>query len=466
MGVNHRLRRCGLRTTRLGLVVALLLAAGLGLAPSAAAVSVSEEIALGRRFELEARSRLPLVFDVDALSYLTRIGQRLVGALGSQPFDYRFYVTRDARVNAFAVPGGVIYVNAGLLLRAESDDELAGVLGHEIAHIHAHHLARQQEATRAFGYAALLGMLLSAVRPELAVGSAALQAATQLQYQREFEQEADYQGARIMREAGYDPRGLLAFFKKLMEEQRANAAAATPYLLSHPLTETRLTNLEAVLKQLPGGTASSSAVPPRRLGRIQVRLRTLLEPAATVVAFYRARADAAPNEAENFARLGLAYLYAGQADLAGAAFERAQQLGAADLAREIGRTKLAERQFGEAVRWLRQAVADDPADAVARFELGRALLALGDEPGARDAFRQAVELVPNFDDAHYQLGTLAGRGGDEATGLYHLGKSFYLRGEFDKAAAYWDRALPGLAPGSAQAREVGEILEELRQTKR
>lgn len=428
-------------------------------------MSVSDEIALGRRFELQARSRLPLVFDVDALSYLTRIGQRLVGVLGGQPFEYRFYVTRDARVNAFAVPGGVIYVNAGLLLRAESDDELAGVLGHEIAHIHAHHLARQQEAMRVFGYATLLGMLLSAVRPELAVGSAALQAASKLQYQREFEQEADYQGARIMREAGYDPRGLVSFFRKLMDEQRANAAAATPYLLSHPLTETRLTNLEAVLKQLPDPRPSSPARPLRGLGRIQVRLRTLLEPPANVVTLYRTQAEAAP-EAENLARLGLAYLYAGQPDLARAAFDRAEQLGAADLAREIGRTLLAQRQFGEAVSWLKRAVAKDPADAVARFELGRALLASGDEPGARDAFRQAVELVPTFEDAHYQLGSLAGRAGQEATGLYHLGKAFYLRGEFDKAAAYWNRAMPGLAPGSPQAREVAETLEELRQAPR
>jgi len=431
-----------------------------------AALSLSEEISLGRRFELQARSRLPLVSDVEVLSYVNRMGQRLVAALGAQPFEYRFYVTRDPRINAFAVPGGVIYLHAGLLLRAEADDEVAGVLGHEIAHVHAHHLARQQEATRALGYAALLGMLLSAVRPELGAGTAALQAATQLQYQREFEQEADYQGARLMREAGYDPRGLLAFFKKLFDEQRGSSAHLTPYLLSHPLTETRLANLEASLKQLPGTAPAHSPGARQALGRVQVRLRTLLEPAVKVIPEYRAQAEAAPQDAEAKLKLGLAYLYAGQPDLARTAFEAARQLGARGVQRELGRAYLAERKAEAALPLLRGAVEADPEDAVARFELGRALLFLGDEAGARTAFSEAVQLLPNFEDAHYQLGTLAGKQGDEGTGLYHLGKAFYLRGDLGQAAAYWQRAKAVLTPGSSRAQEVEGLLAEIEELKR
>ncbi len=438
---------------------ALAVCAGVSLlAGSARGLSVSEEISLGRRFELQARTRLPLISDVEVLWCVNRIGQRLVNALGPQPFEYRFYVTRDARVNAFAVPGGVIYLHAGLLLRAETEDEVAGVLGHEIAHIHSHHLARQQEASRAMGYAAMLGMLLAAVRPEVGAGTAALQAATQLQYQRELEQEADYQGARLLREAGYDPQGMLVFFKKLLDEQRGSPASQTPYLLSHPLTETRLTNLEAVLRQQ---AASAAAHPARSLGRVQVRLRTLLEPPAQVVSLYRAQAEAAPQDGEKRFALGLAYLYAGQPDLARAAFEQAQGLGVRDAGREIARTYLAERQADKALPLLRRAVEEDPNDAVARFELGRALLGLGEETAAREAFAQAVGLVPNFEDAHYQLGTLAGRQGDEGTGLYHLGKASYLRGDFAQAANYWRKAVAVLPPESPRAHELSLMLEEL-----
>lgn len=427
--------------------------------------SVSEEIRLGRRFELQARARLPLVADVEVLEYVHRIGNRIVATLGSQPIPYRFYVTRDTRVNAFAVPGGVIYVNAGLLLRAESDDEVAGVLGHEIAHVHSHHLARQQEATQILNYTSLLGMLLSTVQPAVGAGAVALQAAAQLQYQREFEQEADYQGARFMREAGFDPRGMLVFFRKLLEEQRAMPAAATPYLLSHPLTEVRLSRLEALLRQ-HGWERQPSRGPGLPLARVQVRLRTLVQPGNEAVEFYRRGASEQPQDPVRQYLLGLAWLYTGQPDLASAAFARARELGLQGTEREIGRAWLARRELAKAVEWLRRAVDAEPNDAVALYALALALRALGDDAAAEHALDRAVALVPNFEEATQTLGTLAGRRGEEAKGFYFLGKAAYLRGDLEQALRYWERASALLPPESDRAQEVRESLVELRDLQR
>lgn len=447
------------------LAVVLVLAALCGVRSRAPAWSVSEEIRLGRRFELQARARLPLVSDVEVLEYVNRIGGRIVSTLGAQPIPFRFYVTRDPRVNAFAVPGGVIYVNAGLLLRASSDDEVAGVLGHEIAHIHAHHLARQQEATQILNYTSLLGMLLSAVQPAVTAGAIALQAAAQLQYQREFEQEADYQGARFMREAGFDPRGMLNFFRKLLDDQRAGPAAATPYLLSHPLTEVRLSNLEALLRDhgWERETPHNASLP---LARVQVRLATLLEPASDVVERYRRRAMEKPEDATQQYLLGLALLFTGQPDLADRAFERARTLGLQGTEREIGHAWLARRDPAKAAEWLRQAVQRDANDAVARYVLAQALRALGDEAAAEEELDRAIALVPNFEEAVQTLGTLAGRRGEEAKGLYFLGKAAYLRGDLDQALSYWERALPLLPDGSDRHAEVRESLAELRALRR
>ena len=146
------------------------------------------------------------------------------------------------------MPGGYVYVHAGLLTAASNDDEVAGVLGHEIAHVNAHHLVRQQEATRLVNYATLLGALLSVLNPAAGAGAVAMNEAVQLKYRREFEQEADYLGVTYVRQAGYDPGGMLDFFKKMLDQQRLTPTSAPPYLLSHPLTEARLTNLEAVLR--------------------------------------------------------------------------------------------------------------------------------------------------------------------------------------------------------------------------
>ena len=188
---------------------------------------------------------------------------------------------RDPRINAFAVPGGYVYVNSGLLARAKNEDELAAVLGHEIAHVHAHHVVRQQEKTQALNYAALLGTLLSVVQPAVGALASATSAAVSLQYQRQFEQEADYMGARYLQASGYDPRAMLDFFKQLGDATRVASAGAPPYLQSHPVTDERLNHLEAVLKTQQW--APRDRRPPSfALQRVQALARVRSEPPSDV----------------------------------------------------------------------------------------------------------------------------------------------------------------------------------------
>ncbi len=144
----------------------VLVAAAMRPLPRASA-SVQAERELGRDFSLAARVRMPLLTDPDIVGYVDHIGQAIVRRLDDSFFDYHFFVVRDGSINAFAVPGGYVYVHSGLLTQVASDDELAAVLGHEIAHVHAHHLVRQQEATQLLNYATLLGVLLSAVQPAI-----------------------------------------------------------------------------------------------------------------------------------------------------------------------------------------------------------------------------------------------------------------------------------------------------------
>lgn len=438
------------------LLVWLLLLQGLAVQ----AVSVSEEKTLGRKFDLQARSKLPLLNDIELTSYVNHLGQKIVAGLGDQPFTYRFYVIRDGRVNAFAVPGGYVYVNGGLLTRADSEDEIAGVLGHEVAHVHAHHLARQQDATQLLNYATFLGVLLSVVQPAVGAGAAALNAATQLQYRREFEQEADYLGARYMRQAGYDPRGMLDFLRKMLDDQHGSPATATPYLLSHPLTDKRLTNLEAVLRTHQAGGA------PRRprsldLDRLQLLVRIRSVPAQEVVAEYRRSAEAAPENGRAQYLLGVAYFEAGLFDAALTAFQRARALEFPSLDRDLGRTLFRLRKWEKALPLLRAAVEVDATDAVAWYELARVLQDSGEDAEAMRAYGRAVELAPDFEGAHYSLGVLSGRAGRAGDGHYHLGMAYYLRGELDQAYGQFQRAKPLAAAESTRSEEIRAYVEEL-----
>jgi predicted Zn-dependent protease len=418
-----------------------VVAAALLVAPVRAMMSPADEAEIGRRFALEARARLPLIEDIEVNLYVERIGRAIVAALGAQPFTYEFLVVRDGRINAFAVPGGQVYVYAGLLTAARSEDEIAGVLGHEIAHVHAHHIARQQEATKVVNYAAMLGMLLAVVQPALGAGVLAAQAAAQLQYSREFEQEADFLGARYMQEAGFESIGMLDFFKRLSDQNRQAASAEIPpYLLTHPLSDDRLTNLEAVLRERQWDAR------PRRpmsleLERVQLLTAIRAEQREEVVRHYAARAEAAPEDGRARYLHGLALLEVGRLDAAAAALEAARGLGFAAIERELGRVRLSQRRIEEARKQLEAAVHRAPEDPVAQHALGKVLESGGDRAAALAAYREAVRLAPQMEVAQHDLGVLAGRTGDVAAGFYHLGVAFRLRGEYQPAVSQFEKAM-------------------------
>jgi beta-barrel assembly-enhancing protease len=367
---------------------------------------------------------------------------------------------RDGSINAFAVPGGYVYVNSGLLTRLDSDDELGAVLGHEIAHVHAHHLARQQEATQLMNYATLLGALLSVVQPAIGAVATAANAAVQLRYSREFEQEADYMGTRYARTAGYDGRAMLDFLQRLRDEQRLSPTSMPPYLMSHPLTDQRLDNLDAVLKserrkeRLRSGKSLS-------LKYVQVLTRARTEPAGDVLAAYRAGVDANPRDPETRYLFGVACLETGQFDAAEKALEEAESAGIAAASGALGSLALRARQAERARTLLTQAVELNPLDAAAHADLAKAFEVLNDADSAMREYRRAIELAPDFDSAHYALAMLAGRAGRNAEGFYHLATAMRLRGEYTEALKQYERAEPLLSEGDPRTEEVRLEIKEL-----
>jgi predicted Zn-dependent protease len=287
----------------------------------------------------------------------------------------------------------------------------------------------------------------------------------QLQYRREFEQEADYLGARYMQQAGYDPRGMLDFFKKMLDEQRTTPTFAPPYLLSHPLTETRLTNLEAVLRthQWDAGPRQPTSV---ELERVQVVVRARSEPAQDVVTHYRRQAEAGPTDGRARYLLGVAQLETGAFDAARQSFEAARQLGFAGVDRDLGRVALRLQQLDKARELLSRATEIEPNDAVAHYELGKVLEAQNDSAGALREYERAFQLAPTLADAHYGFGILAGRNGQAGDGYYHLALAYKLRGEYDKALSQFEKAEPLFSAatprGQAVHGEIAELKEYLR----
>jgi len=214
--------------------------------------SLESEIKLGRQYAQQVEASAKLVQDPVINEYVNRIGQNLVRNSDAQvPFTIK--VIDSDEVNAFALPGGFFYVNSGLILAADEEAELAGVMAHEIAHVCAHHYAR--EMTRA-QWARIGTIPLIFVGG--GVGYAVYEAAgfgiplTFMKFQRNFEAEADYLGLQYMYKTGYDPQAFVSFFEKLEAKEKKKPGTLAKAFASHPQTPDRIEkSQEEIGKILP-----------------------------------------------------------------------------------------------------------------------------------------------------------------------------------------------------------------------
>jgi beta-barrel assembly-enhancing protease len=208
-------------------------------------VSTSEEKAIGDEYAKEIERQLPLISDPALAGYVSDLGNR-IAASGGRSGNWRFTLVDAKEVNAFAIPGGHIYVNRGLAERARNESELAGVLGHEIGHVLLRHSAEQLGKQRTGNV--VVGIVCSltsfcnseAARVAINVGGAAVFA----RYSRQDELEADSAGIELVARTGFDPRGVSSLFEVLMAQRSREPAAFESWFGTHPLEETRIRRAE------------------------------------------------------------------------------------------------------------------------------------------------------------------------------------------------------------------------------
>ncbi|HEY5897065.1 MAG TPA: M48 family metalloprotease [Burkholderiales bacterium] len=226
-----------------------------------AAISPQLERKIGENLVREIRFRDPSYIDDPELTdYLGTLGGRLAQAIQGPHPEFEFFVVRDHTVNAFALPGGFVGVHTGLINTAETESELASVLGHEMAHVTQRHIARmlgqQQQMQMPMMVALAAAILLGRSRPDLAVGAAAAAQAgavqASLSYSRDFEREADRIGLQTLEDAGFDVRSMGVFFERMQRSTRVSDDAAMPgYLRSHPITTERIADVQNKAAALP-----------------------------------------------------------------------------------------------------------------------------------------------------------------------------------------------------------------------
>ena len=209
--------------------------------------SPQQDAEIGAQSAVEAERQLPLLRDADVENYVNRIGQRLAQNAGGPNFQYRFRVVNASDINAFALPGGYVYVNRGILENARNEGEVAGVIAHEIAHVslrHGTHQASKAYAAQA-GLQILGGLLGGRIGNNTAqvlntVGGIGMNALF-LKFSRDLESQADVRGAQILSASGYTPADMVSFFQKL---ESVDKAKKTSWLSDHPAPPDRIARIE------------------------------------------------------------------------------------------------------------------------------------------------------------------------------------------------------------------------------
>jgi predicted Zn-dependent protease len=208
--------------------------------------STNWEISVGNQYSHEIEKSSHLVTDPVVVEYVNRIGQNLVKNSDAKvPFTIKVLDTDE--INAMALPGGYFYVNSGLILACDSEDELAGVMAHEIAHVAAHHAAREMTKLN-YMQIGSIPLMIFAQGSWIAYGvyqaSQLAVPLTFLQFSREYEAEADYLGTQYAYRAGYDPQGMVSIFEKLDALEKHKPGALSRAFSDHPATPDRIANVE------------------------------------------------------------------------------------------------------------------------------------------------------------------------------------------------------------------------------
>ena len=226
-------------------------------------ISVKDEIAMGRDAQQQVKKTVKVLDDREVAAYVARLGKALAARAKGPGYPYSFSVANHRALNAFALPGGPVWIHRGILHAASNEAQVAGVLAHEIAHIAERHAADQiTKQLVANGFLGLLGAVLGndpGGARTAQTGARILAGGYLLKFSRDDEREADRVGVEIMRRAGWDPRGMADFMDVLRREQGRDPGSVEVFLSTHPAPAERAVVLKRLAAQHPTGRRDSTA---------------------------------------------------------------------------------------------------------------------------------------------------------------------------------------------------------------
>jgi predicted Zn-dependent protease len=412
-------------------------------------LSTEKERQIGEEFFLELQNSYPISADPFISSYINRLGHKIEAQLPAHPYRYRFYVLNDPTLNAFAVPGGYIFMHTGFIRLMDREGELAGVLAHEISHIYARHMARMLDESKAVGIATVIGSLAAVflggpAAAALLVGSQAAGQSAMLKYSRDHEQEADDLGFKWLQKAGYDPRDMVIAFKKLNKQRWFQGGHVPLYLSTHPHTDTRLVELANRLTMHEGAIHKEYDNQEFQYFAVKVDAAS-----GSPYLLLRRMTQASIQEPKNPVYLygkALALAKLDHPEESKAALQEGLKLDPGNyiIQREMAIQDFERNRYQQALPLLQRLTQIHSQDEVVLYYLGRIYQEQRQFGEALAAMERVQALNPAFVEVYQSLGTLYGEEGRLGSAHYYLGLHSLTSRAYPTALFHFKKALANM----------------------
>lgn len=441
--------------------------------PAQAMLTLEDEYQIGRMVVRGLRDSDQILDDPEVTEYVQSLGYRLSSEAHDGAQRFSFFTVRDTGINAFALPGGFIGVNAGLVLETKNESELAGVMAHEIAHVTQRHIARSiaaQSRSSLVSTAAMLAAILlgaaagggdGAMAGVAAAQSLAIQ--QQVSFTRENEIEADRVGLGVLARSGFDPEGMPAFFETMSRHAGSSELNIPEMLRTHPVTSTRIAETKERAEQLEfaGGADSVSYALTRE------RLRVLSTPAGRdPEAYYAAVIKNEPDaSAAQIYGQGLAMMMSGHADKAVGIFQKLRDADPTIMQYHtaLGQAQLKAGQGKASLATLQRARELFPRNVAVTVRSAEAMMQLGESKQAHEILLDLFNAVPPTPEQARLTALAANAAGDVADSYYYMSEYHLMSGDLPLAINQLQLALAVPKITSVQRARFQARMDEVQQ---
>jgi predicted Zn-dependent protease len=429
--------------------------------------TIEDEKKLGKEFYDKLQKGNLLLQNERANGYLALLGERILAHSEIALFDFQFSIVRSSAINAFATPGGYVYVNQGLINLVENEAELAGVLAHEIAHVNGRHIAEIIDRSTKINISTLAAVLAGAFlggggEVTAAVASFSMAAATSLslKYSREQEEAADRTGFSYLIASGYDGKSMLDFLK-IMRRYEYYSNTLPSYFLTHPQTDERSRYIDALLQTTNSRRGSDQV--SGNLRRVQILLLLDAKAPDANLSYFQKELNGHPDDPDVLYGLAMTEEKLGMTQESLEHFRKAKSFAPEDpdILRDLGIALFKLGQVDEAARNLRRATMLRENDVEANLHLGKTLAALGDTTGALRLYKKLEAIRPDDPELHYNLAMVYGKTGQAGDSHYHFGLYFKKKGKPESALFHLKAAQKNFPSNHPRMFEIKKEIESI-----